>query len=221
MAKHEFIIEYEDTSLSKGTKMPNTSVGTYSIAGSDKTTAPSKLPPIAGLEMPQAPSGSVGSIDEMFNKAREWTGHPYLSPSLVNTFGENKAIQLVAAKTLSNKRAIDCSGFAQEVLNYAGIDPPGDQTAEGLHNYFQSAGTKLQTPQKGALIFFEPTEKSAPDSGKWDAGRKITHVAFSLGGNKILDSSSGRGVSEHTLQPEGKYKYHYIMPNYKFEKKGS
>jgi cell wall-associated NlpC family hydrolase len=154
----------------------------------------------------------------MFSLAREWTGHPYLSPSLVKSFNgdERKAAAVTAARTGNTKRAIDCSGFAQEVLGYAGIDPPGDQTAEGLFNYFKSNGTKLKTPQKGALVFFEPVVKKAADSGAWDAGRAITHVAFSLGGSKIIDSSGGRGVTERTLPPEGVYKYHYIMPKYKF-----
>lgn len=31
---------------------------------------------------------------------------------------------------------MDCSGFAQEILAAAGIDPKGDQTAQMLYNYF-------------------------------------------------------------------------------------
>ena len=30
----------------------------------------------------------------------------------------------------------DCSGFIQEVLSCIGLDPKGDQTAQGLYNYF-------------------------------------------------------------------------------------
>jgi cell wall-associated NlpC family hydrolase len=131
-------------------------------------------------------------------------------------FGEAKALQMTANKTGSTQRAIDCSGFAQEVLAYGGADPQGDHTAEGLFSFFKSSGTVLKTPQKGALVFFEPVNKKSADSGTWDAGRGITHVAFSLGGGKILDSSGGRGVSERPLPPEGRFKYHYIMPHYKF-----
>lgn len=167
------------------------------------------------LESPKG--GNAESLDEMFNLAREWTGHPYLSPTLSMRFGDAEAQRLISKRSSSPKKAIDCSGFAQEVLSYAGIDPPGDQTAEGLFDYFKKNGTQLKGPQKGALVFFEPINKQSPKSGTWDAGRSITHVAFSMGGNRIMDSSStGKGVSERDLPPEGRFKYHYVMPRYKF-----
>lgn len=197
--------------------------------GKDSTTGPAKpttarggssVPGTSSASLETPAGGNVSSIDQMFDLAREWVGHPYLSPSLVMQFGETKALELTSKRSGSAKKAIDCSGFAQEVLGYAGIDPPGDQTAEGLYRHFKSSGTSLKSDQKGALVFFEPKEKKSGDSGTWDAGRSITHVALSLGGGKILDASGGRGVTERALPPASKYTYHYIMPSYKFGPQG-
>lgn len=160
---------------------------------------------------------SVSSIDSMLDYARKYLGSPYLSPSKVQELGEKKAIQLAKSSSSSGLEPIDCSGFAQKVLAAAGLDPAGDQTAQGLFDYFKKNGTELKSPQKGAMIFFEPLKKEPADTGKWNSGRMITHVGFSAGGNKILDSSSnGKGVQERPLPSDGRFKYHYIMPKYKF-----
>lgn len=162
-------------------------------------------------------SSSISSVDDMLNYARKYLGSPYLSPTKVHELGEKQAIQLAKSSSSSALEPIDCSGFAQKVLASAGLDPAGDQTAEGLFNYFKKNGSTLQAPQKGAIIFFEPINKEPATSGKWNSGRNITHVAFSAGGNNIIDSSSkGGGVRERPMPNDGRFKYHYIMPKYKF-----
>ncbi len=161
---------------------------------------------------------SVQSVDGMLDFARKYLGSPYLSPSKVLEVGEKQAIQLAKSSSSSGLEPLDCSGFAQKVLASAGLDPAGDQTAEDLFNYFKNNGTELKSPQKGAMIFFEPAAKEPETTGKWNSGRTITHVGFSAGGNKILDSSSkGEGVQERPLPSDGRFKYHYIMPKYKFD----
>jgi len=218
MADNDFTVLLEDSAVAGG-KQDKKSGSTSSKSSAGPAGSKQQIEQrVASLETPQA--HSVSSMDDMFNLAREWVGHPYLSPSLVMQFGETKALELTSRRSNSQKRAIDCSGFAQEVLGYAGVDPPGDQTAEGLYKYFKSAGTSIKTPDRGALVFFEPKVKKDDDSNTWDAGRSITHVALSLGGGKIMDASGGRGVTERSLPPAEKYTYHYIMPSYKFGPSG-
>lgn len=160
---------------------------------------------------------SVGSLEELFSYAKSYLGSPHLRPALVMQYGESKAIEMAQKAAGTNKEPIDCSGFAQRVLGAAGVDPPGDQSAEGLYNYFKGYGTELKKPEKGALIFFEPINKVPAEAGTWDAGRKITHVGFAAGNNQILDSSGGRGVTQRSFKQSPNYIYHYIMPHYKFK----
>lgn len=91
---------------------------------------------------------------------------------------------------------IDCSGLAQQLLEMLGIDPPGDQTAQGLYNYFKNYGTVCMAKdfkrgsiapglQIGAFAFYGTNERS------------ITHVTALIspwlcigangGGQKVID----------------------------------
>ena len=78
----------------------------------------------------------------------------------------------------------DCSGLVQEILRSVGADPPGDQTANGLYQYFNECGT-LSLPRLGALAFF----------GLKDVGPRgkvsITHVGFCLDGLRMLEAGGG------------------------------
>ena len=58
---------------------------------------------------------------------------------------ETKELMIQYSKTFIGKPyrwggegvlGFDCSGFIQEVLSCVGFDPKGDQTAQGLYNYF-------------------------------------------------------------------------------------
>ena len=75
----------------------------------------------------------------------------------------------------------DCSGFVQELLKVAGVDPPGDQTAQALFDHFtKPENYKSREPQLGALIFY---------------GRQkgcITHVAFLLDSCKMIEAGGGK-----------------------------
>lgn len=162
-------------------------------------------------------SSKASSIDDMLDIGRKYLDSPYLSPTKVLALGEAKAARIAKSSSASGLEPIDCSGFAQKVLASAGIDPPGDQDAEGLYNRFKRSGTVLSAPQKGALVFFEPINKEPANTGKWNSGKTITHVAFWSGNGKILDSSfGGGGVKERPFPNDKAYTYHYIMPKYKF-----
>lgn len=73
---------------------------------------------------------------------------------------------------------LDCSGLVQLILAAAGIDPPGDQTAQGLYNYFEKYGAR-NAWAAGALAFF----------GK-DVNH-VTHVAFCINPYQMIEAGGG------------------------------
>lgn len=77
---------------------------------------------------------------------------------------------------------MDCSGGAQELLAVVGMDPPGDQTAQGLYNYFMANGAIPGKVGLGALAFY----------GTSTSG--ITHVAVMMD-DKIIFEFGGGGSS--------------------------
>ena len=72
----------------------------------------------------------------------------------------------------------DCSGFIQEVLQYVGIDPAGDQTAQTLYNYFVS-NAHGSHPGPGAVVFYGEDSKS------------ITHVALMTSDFTVIEAAGG------------------------------
>lgn len=74
----------------------------------------------------------------------------------------------------------DCSGFVQEVLASQGFDPPGDQTAQDLFNYFIKVLPYMPSkPQRNDLLFFGSEVN------------KITHVAIAVDKNLMIESGGG------------------------------
>jgi len=73
----------------------------------------------------------------------------------------------------------DCSGIVQEILSSVGLDPPGDQSAQNLYNYFQGGKSTVDKWGPGALAFFGASVT------------KITHVAFCLDQNRMLEAGGG------------------------------
>lgn len=72
---------------------------------------------------------------------------------------------------------LDCSGFVQELLNSVGIDPPGDQTAQGLFDHFRHATWNAYG--LGSLAFFG------------ESASKITHVAMMIDQYRIIEAGGG------------------------------
>lgn len=80
----------------------------------------------------------------------------------------------------------DCSGLVQEILRGAGIDPKGDQTAQGLYDHFEGTSTHgVYGP--GVLAFY----------GK--STREISHVAFMIDQYRIIEAGGG---SSSVLSPK-------------------
>lgn len=72
----------------------------------------------------------------------------------------------------------DCSGLMQEILTYSGVDPAGDQTAQGLFNHFARNGTPTEL-RAGALVFY----------GK--STREITHISMGTSESTIIEAGGG------------------------------
>ncbi len=71
----------------------------------------------------------------------------------------------------------DCSGLVQEILASVGMDPPGDQTAQGLYDHFKNNSDGIMGI--GALCFY----------GK--SVSEITHVAFMIENYCIVEAGGG------------------------------
>lgn len=77
----------------------------------------------------------------------------------------------------SSPQGWDCSGFIQEVLSFAGVDPKGDQTAQALLNHFIIHGKK--EIGAGSLCFYGKDKAS------------ITHVSMMTSDFTIIEAGGG------------------------------
>jgi cell wall-associated NlpC family hydrolase len=72
----------------------------------------------------------------------------------------------------------DCSGLAQELMDMLGLDPIGDQTAQGLYEHFKAKSSgKAKTT--GTLCFYGKNDKS------------ITHVGVMLDSTTMIEAGGG------------------------------
>ncbi|MBJ7417571.1 MAG: DUF1353 domain-containing protein [Niveispirillum sp.] len=75
----------------------------------------------------------------------------------------------------------DCSGFAQWALARLNLDPPGDQTAEGLYRFFSRGRSAVVAPADagpGDLVFYGQ-----------DAG--ISHIGLAWGNGQMIEAGGG------------------------------
>lgn len=82
--------------------------------------------------------------------------------------------------------AYDCSGFAQWALRPLNLDPPGDQTAEGLYRHFSAGRARLVSEARadlGDLVFF-------------GSDAAIGHVGLAWGDGVMIEAGGGgRGTT--------------------------
>ena len=90
---------------------------------------------------------------------------------------------------------IDCSGLGQEFLRAVGIDPPGDQTAQGLYDYFLEAG-KVSSMRAGAFVFYGSHSRS------------IIHVGIAI--DDVLIVEAGGGDSTVTTKESAEKKKAFV-----------
>lgn len=88
-------------------------------------------------------------------------------------------------------KGFDCSGLIQELYAMIGIDPPGDQTAQSLYEYFKGRSAE-GARDTGALVFY----------GK--SLIKITHVGMIICDNNdgCLSMIEAGGGGSSTNSPE-------------------
>lgn len=72
----------------------------------------------------------------------------------------------------------DCSGLIQELLASIGMDPPGDQTAQGLYEYFSKFAHSTEKGL-GAMVFFGRSIN------------EITHIAMMISGHILIEAGGG------------------------------
>jgi len=107
-------------------------------------------------------------MDLLILYAMTFVGTPYRWGGPEKPFKKNEA----------SFNGYDCSGLVQELLRSVGADPPGDQTAQKLFDYFsQRGGWGLESV--GALAFF----------GK-DA-MNISHVGMLLDAYRMIEAGGG------------------------------
>lgn len=95
----------------------------------------------------------------------------------------------------------DCSGFAQEVLSAFGMDPPGDQSAQGLHDHYvrQENGEQSQIGP-GALVFYGKSE------------REISHVALMISSWQAIGANGGDATCTDAASASKKAAFIKIRP---------
>lgn len=72
---------------------------------------------------------------------------------------------------------VDCSGLIQCVLASVWLDPPGDQSAQGLYDHFVKNALHLKGA--GAIVFY----------GK--SIQEVSHVALMINDSQIIEAGGG------------------------------
>jgi cell wall-associated NlpC family hydrolase len=75
-------------------------------------------------------------------------------------------------------KGFDCSGLIQELYAMIGLDPKGDQTAQGLYEFFKTRAKDNQRAL-GSLVFY----------GK--SSLAITHIGMMLDDQTIIEAGGG------------------------------
>ena len=78
---------------------------------------------------------------------------------------------------------VDCSGFVQAVLSSVGIDPPGDQTSQGLYNSLSKKGWASRLG-KGSILFF----------GK--SRTELSHTAIAIDDTLMIEAAGGNSKTK-------------------------
>lgn len=113
-----------------------------------------------------------------------------------------------------SSQGFDCSGFMQEVLSYAGIDPVGDQSAQGLYNYFLIHGLST-TAGAGCLTFYGLNTRSIKHVAMMTSPYSIIEAGGGAPDCLTIDVAAKRGafVRERPINARNDL-LAFIMPNY-------
>lgn len=91
-------------------------------------------------------------------------------------------------------QGLDCSGLVQLLLGWFGLDPPGDQTANGLYLHFQKYGKTVDATDLGTLCFY-----GKPDD--------VTHVTMAIDGQRMIEAGGGgsKTITAQIAAQQGAY----------------
>lgn len=73
---------------------------------------------------------------------------------------------------------LDCSGLSQIVYARLGLDPPLDQTADGLYRYFLAHGTKVTKAELGVAVFY-------------GLAARVTHTGVAFDALHMIEAAGG------------------------------
>lgn len=93
----------------------------------------------------------------------------------------------------------DCSGLVQEILASLGEDPPGDQTAQSLHDHFL-ARPRRSIALCGSLAFFGSSVGA------------ISHVGFCISPEVMLEAGGGGSATTSLEQAVKQNAYVRLRP---------
>lgn len=96
-------------------------------------------------------------------------------------------------------QGLDCSGLVLIILRAAGVAPKGDVTAQMLLDYYKLNGSHSEG-KAGALCFY----------GKSD--EYITHVAFMISPNLIIEAGGGDSTTTDIMKAIAKQAFVRIRP---------
>lgn len=114
-------------------------------------------------------------MDFILREAFQYLGMPY-------RWGGNNPVS-----------GFDCSGLVQWLLRSAGIDPVGDQTAQGLFDIFEKKYGVTNVTKAGVICFY----------GAHIAA--ISHVAFCIDSFRVIEAGGGdhTTVSRDVAEKQG------------------
>lgn len=96
----------------------------------------------------------------------------------------------------------DCSGYVQRILRYAQADPPGDQTAQGLHDHLALNGISCGA-NRGAVAFFSHNNRVVHCG--WMIDDKCM-ISASGGGSHVNKPGIAKNLNAHVkIQPIAYY----------------
>lgn len=100
-------------------------------------------------------------------------------------------------------KGFDCSGLVQEILEAAGIDPVGDQTAQGLYDYFVRLPDSSNIKTCGALAFYGKNVK------------EISHVALLVDDFTIIEAGGGGSRTQNLNDASNQNAFIRLRPVHK------
>jgi cell wall-associated NlpC family hydrolase len=93
----------------------------------------------------------------------------------------------------------DCSGFVQECYSAIGLDPVGDQTAQGLYDYY-SNNNWIEKKQRGSILFFGKSRS------------KITHTAIAIDEDFMFEAGGGNSTTINLVEAAKKNAFIRLRP---------